>query len=92
MIKPFEAAYIPVGVGTFHMPSATDQFEKSIALLKSVEPEIKVPGEMLLSVAKLREYLDTLDPDLIIFQNLTFANAAYASEVMHAYPDVPVLL
>ncbi len=92
MIKPFEAAYIPVGVGTFHMPSATDQFEKSIAMLKSLEPEIKVPGEMLLSVAKLREYLDTIDPDLIIFQNLTFANAAYASEVMHAFPDVPVLL
>ncbi|MBQ1386428.1 MAG: hypothetical protein IIY75_06485 [Erysipelotrichales bacterium] len=92
MEKSFEVAYIPVGVGTFHMESAKDQFEKSIALLRDLEPEVKVPGEMLLNTEKLRAYLDTLHPDLIVFQNLTFANAAYAGEVMHAFREVPVVL
>ena len=36
--------------------------------------------------------LDTVDPDLIILQNLTFANAAYASEIMHRFRNVPLLL
>ena len=27
----FQVAYVPIGVGTFHLESAQDQFEKSIA-------------------------------------------------------------
>jgi hypothetical protein len=30
-------------------------------------------------------YLDDCTPDLIVLQNLTFANAAYASEVLHRF-------
>ena len=35
--------------------------------------------------------MDTLQPDLIVFQNLTFANAAYMSEVLRRF-DCPLLL
>ena len=31
-------------------------------------------------------------PDLIILQNLTFANAAYTYEVLHAFDRAPILL
>lgn len=83
---------MPVGVGTFHMPSAQQMFDESKEMLKKICPETAVPEEMLLNTDLLNAYLDTIDPDLIVLQNLTFANAAYASEVMHRFPDVPVLL
>ncbi len=90
-MKKFQAAYVPIGVGTFHMPSAEKAFEDSKALLRSIEPDIAVPDQMLLNTGLLSDYLDTLSPDLIILQNLTFANAAYASEVLHRF-TCPILL
>ena len=90
-MKDFTAVYIPVGVPTFHLESARDLFERSKKLLRSTEPSFAVPEEMLLSVDALREYITGLDPDFIVFQDLTFANAAYMSEVVSRF-DCPVLL
>lgn len=87
----FTPVYIPVGVPTFHLESAADQFERSKKLLKSVDAGFVCPEEMLLTLDKLRAYLDTVRPDLIVFQNLTFANAAYMSEVLRRF-DCPLLL
>lgn len=87
----FSAAYIPIGVGTFHLESAQKEFEKSINLLKGIDSTTAVPQEMLLTIDKLTAYLDTLTPDLVIVQNLTFANAAYMSEVLKRF-DCPILL
>ena len=87
----FKAVYIPVGVPTFDLEQAGDQFEKSKAMLKSVDEDFVFPDEMLLSIDKLCAYLDGLTPDVIVFQNLTFANAAYMSEVMRRF-NCPVLL
>ncbi len=87
----FTAAYIPIGVGTFHLESAQNEFDKSIKLLKGVDENTSVPGEMLLTIDKLTAYLDTLAPDLVIMQNLTFANAAYMNEVLKRF-DCPILL
>ena len=92
MKREFRLAYVPVGVPTFHLESAQKEFEKSAALLKSICPDAQVPGEMLLSIDKLDAFLDTIDPDLIVFQNVTFANAAYVSEVLHRFKDVPIVL
>ncbi len=92
MTKQFQAAYIPFAVGTFHMESAHRLFDESIALLRTIDADTAVPNDLLLSTAQLEEYLDTIDPDLLIIQNLTFANGQYASEVMHRFRDVPVLL
>ncbi len=77
-MRKFQIAYIPVGVPTFHLESAQDQFDKSAALLNSLCENVKVPEEMLLSIDKLNAFLDTISPDLLIIQNITFANAAYA--------------
>lgn len=89
-MNPFQIAYIPVGVPTFHLESAQEQFERSIDLLNSLFG-ISLPDKMLLTLDDLTAYLDTLAPDAIIFQNLTFANAAYMSEVLRRF-RCPVLL
>ena len=90
-MKTFSPVYIPVGVPTFHLESAQAQFDASVALLKGIDERFTVPDKMLLNLDDLRVYLDTLCPDLIVFQNLTFANAAYMSEVLRRF-DCPVLL
>ena len=92
MDKKFQAVYVPIGVGTFHMPSAQAMFDASSQLLKSICEDTVIPGEMLLNTDLLNAFLDTVDPDLIILQNLTFANAAYASEILHRFKDAPILL
>jgi L-fucose isomerase-like protein len=91
MKMSFQAVYVPVGVGTFHLESAQAQFEKSITLLKGITEDVVVPDKMLLTIDLLDAYLDGLCPDLIILQNITFANAAYASEVLRRF-DCPILL
>jgi L-fucose isomerase-like protein len=90
-MKDFKPVYIPVGVPTFHLESAGDLFKRSIRLLRSIDPSFTVPEDMLLSVDSMNEYISDLDPDLIVFQDLTFANAAYMSEVVRRF-DCPVLL
>ena len=90
-MKKFQTVYVPVGVPTFHLESAKAQFESSVALLRSVDPDVICPEEMLLSVELLSAYLDALSPDVIIFQNLTFANAAYMAEVKRRFA-CPLLL
>ena len=90
-MKDFTPVYIPVGVPTFHLESARDLFERSIKLLRTADPSFVVPGDMLLSVDSMNEYIKDLDPDLIVFQDLTFANAAYMSEVAGRF-SCPILL
>ena len=87
----FKYAYIPIGVPTFHLESAQKQFDLSVDLLRSIDDSVAVPGEMLLSLDKLRAFLNQIDPDLVIVQNITFANSAYISEVLAKF-DCPVLL
>jgi len=88
----FKAVYIPVGVGTYHMETAQDQFERSVKMLREVNPDVLCPEKILLTLADMRSYLDGVQPDLVIFQNVTFANAAYMSEVLRRYPACPVVL
>ena len=87
----FTVLYVPVGVPTFHLESAGDRFAASCALLRRLDENTVCPEEMLLSIDLLRAYLDGKRPDLIVFQNLTFANAAYMSEVLRRF-DCPMLL
>ena len=90
-MKPFVPVYVPVGVPTFHMESAQDAFERSCAALKAVDGVFVCPDEKLLSLDALRAYLEPLSPDLVVFQNLTFANAAYMAEVLRQ-TSCPVVL
>ncbi len=87
----FQFAYIPIGVPTFHLESAQKAFDDSVSLLQKLDPSVKVPDEMLLSLPKLDAFLDMLSPDFVIVQNVTFANAAYMSAVLRRF-SCPVLL
>ena len=91
MIIIFNCVYLPIGVGTFHLETAKMEFEKSITMLKSVDENIIVPAEMLLSVDKLIDFIDKTEADLAIVQNITFANAAYMSEILRRL-TCPVVL
>lgn len=90
-MKKFQIAYIPIGVPTFHLESAQKEFDKSVTLLQSLCDNVAVPKEMLLSLDLLHEFMDGIEPDLIVLQNITFANAAYASEVLKRF-DAPLVL
>ncbi len=87
----FNYMYIPIGVPTFHLESAQKEFEKSVSLLKSIDENVDVPEEMLLSIDKLNSFTENKNPDLIIVQNVTFANGAYIAEVLRKI-DCPVIL
>ena len=91
IMAAFQTVYVPAGVPTFHLESAGKEFEKSIALLRSIDPDVVVPEEMLLSIDALDKFLSPLSPDLIIFQNITFANSAYMSDVLRRF-NCPVVL
>ena len=90
-MQAFHPVYVPIGVPTFHLESADKLFHASMNLLKELSPDTKVPEKMLLSIDDLSSYLDDCTPDLIVLQNLTFANAAYASEVLHRF-HCPIVL
>ena len=90
-MKAFTPVYVPVGVPTFHMESAEDAFVRSKNALKAIDARFVCPDEKLLSIDALKAFLEPLDPDLIVFQNLTFANAAYMSEVLRRV-GCPVVL
>ena len=90
-MKKFQVAYIPIGIPTFHLESAQREFERSVELLKNITEDVVVPGEMLLTLDLLNNFMEGLQPDLIVLQNVTFANAAYASEILARF-DCPILL
>lgn len=87
----FEILYIPIGVPTFHLESAQREFDKSSELLRSIDKNVLLPDEMLLDINKLNNFLCEKNPDLVIVQNVTFANGAYIAEVLRKF-DCPVLL
>ena len=68
-MKEFQAAYLPIGVPTFHLESAQAEFEASVHTLKEITEQVVCPDEMLLSLEKLDAFLDRLHPDLLILQN-----------------------
>lgn len=90
-MNDFSVIYVPIGVPTFHLESAQKQFEKSAQMLKSIYPDTQIPDEMLLSIDKLCTFLEDKNPDLIVLQNITFANSAYTAEVVRRF-DCPILL
>lgn len=83
--------YVPVGVPTFHLESAARAFESSAALLRGICPDAVCPDGVLLGMESLCAYLDGKTPDLIVFQNVTFANAEFMTEVLRRFA-CPIVL
>ena len=53
----FCALYVPVGVPTYHLETAQDQFERSCAMLRAADGRLVCPVEMLLTLDTLRTFL-----------------------------------
>lgn len=87
----YNVVYVPIGVPTFHLESAQIEFNKSVELLSSLTENLIAPDEMLLSIDKLNSFLDNVTADLIVLQNITFANSAYTAEVLRRF-SCPILL
>lgn len=90
-MKNFKVIFVPIGVPTFHLESANDQFNKSVEMIKSITDCGIYPEAPLLSIDDLKNFIKGQNPDLVILQNTTFANSAYASEVVKEY-DCPIVL
>ena len=91
MSQSFQVAYLPIGVPTFHLESAEVEFKKSIQMLQQITADVVFPEKMLLSLDALDAFSDRIHPDLIVLQNITFANSAYVSRVIHRF-SCPILL
>ena len=84
-MKNFEILYCPIGVPTFHLESARKAFEESIDLIHSIEPSAIVPDDLLLSIDALKQYIEDKNPDLVVIQNVTFANSSFATEIFKTF-------
>lgn len=84
-------AYIPIGVPTFDLVAAQAQFDASVKILREISSEVLVPEKPLLTLSDLKTYLESISPDFIVLQNLTFANAAYAQMVVQKF-SCPMIL
>ena len=59
-----QVVYVPIGVGTYHMETAADLFNRSAAALKKISGDVVVPEKVLLTVDEVASYLTGKDPDL----------------------------
>lgn len=90
-MKKFNVLYLPIGVPTFHMESAQKAFIDSKELIQSFVNDADFPNEMLLSIDLLKAFIENKNPDLIIVQNVTFANSQYMTEIIKKL-NAPILL
>ena len=90
-MKKFEVLYCPIGVPTFHLESAEKMFNDSIELLQSINKDVIVPDNMLLSMEALQSFIKDKNPDLVIIQNVTFANSSYSTAIFKAFESQFVL-
>lgn len=87
----FKILYIPIGVPTFELVSAKKLFDESVSLLKSICPDTIAPDDMLLSVDDMVDFIADKNADMVIIQNSTFANSAYAEKIIECF-TCPILL
>ena len=83
--------YIPIGVGTYHMETASAAVEASRKLLESIDPGILCSEQILLTADAVADFVGEQDPDLVIVQNVTFANAAYMTAVLE-HVNCPIVI
>jgi len=88
----FKIVYVPLGVGTFEMISAHKALEDSIKVLKDIDDNVIVPSDILLTIDSINSYMDNnKDADLVIIENITFANALYTETVL-GFTKCPIIL
>ncbi len=87
----FRTVLIPIGVPTFDQTAAGETLKAAAKALRTVDPDIRCPESLLLSVSAVGSYLAGVEADLAVILNVTFANGAYTAEAARAL-DCPILL
>ncbi len=90
-MQKLKIMYLPIGVPTFHMPSAQAMFDASLSLLKSMDVNLVSPETMLLNITDLRAFMLNQQADLVVVQHVTFANSAYMTEILKQ-TQAPIVL
>jgi L-fucose isomerase-like protein len=90
-MQKLKIMYLPIGVPTFHMPSAQAMFDSSISLFSSMDIDLIAPKVMLLSVTDLSSFMMHQEADMVIVQHVTFANSAYMTEILKQ-TNAPIVL
>lgn len=86
----FKTMYIPIGVPTFDLEVAEEDFHQSIQNVNNYL-EVEAPEEPLLSLESLISFIKDKEPDLAIVQNLTFAGSHYMTQIQK-HIKCPILL
>ena len=87
-----KAVFVPLARTTFYMPSAEENFDKSVKVLKDIFADIKTPDSLITDPSDVASYLkDVTAPDLIIYQCTTFIGSEFMYEVMRKF-NCPVLI
>ncbi len=90
-MSKFTCAYIPIGVPTFHIDSAREEYQKSVKVLSEITENLVYPDDMLLQISDLKDFINSIKADVVILQNVTFANSAFCAQVLKS-TDCPILL
>lgn len=84
--------FVPVGIKTFDIDFAKEQYLLSVKMLKEIYPEIVYPENVLFSPEELVSFLEEENkPDMVIFQCTTFASSTFSEEIVRR-TDCPVII
>lgn len=81
-MSAFTVLFVPVGILNYDRLTAAELFERSCKAVKSVWKEAICPDHMLCTTDQVRAWVENVHPDLIIYENITFANGAFVSETV----------
>lgn len=88
-----KAVYYPIGVPTYDMEAAQKIFDASSSLLRNIGYHVQYPDNTILSLSALEKQITKNgNADLVIIQNITFANSAYTAKIVTAHREANFLL
>lgn len=87
-----KVAFFPIAKPTFFMPSAEENYTKSVDMLNQIFKNVKKPEGLLTTPQMLQDYADTLlNPELIIYQCSTFVGSDSLVELTRRF-DCPIVI
>ena len=81
-MKAFSVLFVPVGIENYDKVTAKNLFERSSRAIKHIWTETRCPDHMLCSAEQVNTWMENAHPDLIIYENITFANGAFSAEAV----------
>lgn len=87
----FQILYLPIGKQIYNLEQAQMKLGDSVQVLKKIDKNIIIPQDILLSKGDIDSFLQDKQPDFVIVQTLTYADASYITEIIRKI-NCPVML